>query len=126
LRGTRQIIAPGGNKYRLGYEVPFDAQRKRANEAIDNAAALLFIGYGFNDEHLQTHIRTRFAEVPSVVISRNLTDRARDYMNSNPAAVAIEMGATSETCLMTQGSELLEIPLPLWNLEDLAKEVLAI
>jgi hypothetical protein len=126
LRGTRQIIAPGGNKYRLGYEVPFDAQRKRANEAIDNAAALLFIGYGFNDEHLQTHIRTRFAEVPSVVISRNLTDRARDYMNSNPAAVAIEMGATPETCLMTQGSELLEIPLPLWNLEDLAKEVLAI
>lgn len=126
LRGTQQIIAPGWNKYRLGYEVPFDAQRKRANEAIDKAAALLFIGYGFNDEHLQTHVRTRFSEIPSVVISRNLTDRAREYMSLNPAAVSIEMGETADACQMTRGAESLEIPLPLWNLEDLVKEVLAI
>lgn len=126
LSGPQQIIAPGGNKYRLGYEVPFDAQRKRANEAIDKAAALLFIGYGFNDEHLQTHIRTRFSEVPSVVISRNLTPNAREYLNLNPAAVSIEMGDTADECRMMQGTESLDIPLPLWNLEDLVKEVLAI
>lgn len=126
LRGTQQIIAPGGNKYRLGYEVPFDAQRKRANEAIDKAAALLFIGYGFNDEHLQTHIRTRFSEIPSVVISRNLTPNAREYMDLSSAAVAIEMGETADACRMMQNAEVLEIPLPLWNLEDLVKEVLAI
>lgn len=94
LHGTQRIIAPGGNKYRLGYEVPFDVQRKRANDAIDQAAALLFIGYGFNDEHLQTHIRTRFAEIPSVVISRNLTESAREYMSLNPTAVSIEMAET--------------------------------
>lgn len=126
LRGKQQIIAPGGNKYRLGYEVPFDAQRKRANEAIDNAAALLFIGYGFNDEHLQTHLQTRFSEIPSVVISRNLTPSAREYMGLNSAAVSIEMGDTPDTCRMMQDSKVLEMPIPLWNLDDLVKEVLAI
>ncbi|MHA0285628.1 SIR2 family protein [Mycobacterium sp. C3-094] len=126
LRGTQQIIAPGGNKYRLGYEVPFDAQRQRANDAIDDAAALLFIGYGFNDEHLQTHLRMRFSEIPSVVISRNLTDSAREYMRLNSTAVSIEVGKTANACKMTQGTESLEIDLPLWNLDDFVKEVLAI
>jgi len=126
LRGTQQIIAPGGNKYRLGYEVPFDAQRKRANEAIDDATALLFIGYGFNDEHLQTHLRTRFSEVPSVVISRDLTPSAREYMGLNSAAVSIEKGETPDSCRMTRGVKVFETPLPLWNLDDLVKEVLAI
>lgn len=126
LRGTQQIVAPGGNKYRLGYEIPFDAQRKRANEAIDKAAALLFIGYGFNDEHLQTHLRTRFSEIPSVVISRSLTPSAREYMGLNSAAVSIEKGETPDSCRMMRGANLLEMPLPLWNLDDLVKEVLAV
>lgn len=50
--GARRIIAPGGDKYRLGYEAPFDAHRTRANNSIDSASAFLFVGYGFNDEHL--------------------------------------------------------------------------
>lgn len=49
--GARRIVAPGGNKYRLGYDIPFDEQRQRANAAIDTATALLFVGYGFNDDH---------------------------------------------------------------------------
>lgn len=126
ISGVRQIVAPGGGKYRLGYEVPFDAQRERANEAIDKATALLFVGYGFNDEHLQTHVRARFAEVPSVVISRNLTERAVEYMRRNSAAISIEMAASTDVSRVTQGIESLEIPLALWDLDVFVKEVLAI
>lgn len=126
LPGSRQIIAPGGNKYRLGYEVPFDQQRNRANLAIDRAASVLTVGYGFNDSHLETHLRARFTHLPSVVVSRSLTPNALDYLASNPRAVGIEATNGGAGCRIVQGGEHLEISQPLWDLEHLVKEVLSI
>ncbi|UPG94357.1 SIR2 family protein [Luteibacter aegosomatissinici] len=40
----RLIITPGLNKFRNGYESPFDKHRDRANTAIDRAARFLIIG----------------------------------------------------------------------------------
>lgn len=122
--GSRSVIAPGGNKYRLGYDAPFDAQRERANRAIDQAAALLFIGYGFNDEHLQTHLRPRFANVPAVVLSRTLTAPARDYLGTNSAAIGIQSSGSG--CTVYRGASELALDIPLWNLESLTKEVLGL
>lgn len=126
MPGARRIIAPGGNKYRLGYEAPFDVQRARANKAIDGASTMLFVGYGFNDEHLQTHILPRFPEVDAVVVSRELTDNARSYLDSNPAAIGIEAASDDSRCRVTQGSDIVELDFPLWDLEHLTKEVLNI
>jgi SIR2-like domain len=123
--GTRRIVAPGGNKYRLGYEIPFDAHRARANDAIDNASALLFIGYGFNDDHLQTHIYDRLPQVPTVVLSRHLTEKAREYLALNSAAIGIEAAADGLRSRVTRGPDEFELDLPIWDLEHLVKEVLA-
>jgi len=54
---ARLIITPGHNKFRNGYDSPFDHHRSRANQAIDRASRFLVLGYGFNDDHLQTHLR---------------------------------------------------------------------
>ena len=124
--GSRRIIAPGGNKYRLGYEAPFDAHRTRANDAIDKASALLFVGYGFNDDHLQTHLRSRFPQVPAVILSRTLTENARTYLGLNQTSIGIESDSNSGGCRVTQGSTVLELNTPLWDLNHLVKEVLAI
>lgn len=126
IPGSRQIIAPGGNKYRLGYEVPFDQQRNRANLAIDGAASLLTVGYGFNDSHLQTHLSSRFAQLPAVVVSRSLTSNALSYLSSNPSALGIEATKDGAGCRVLQGGDDLELDLPLWDLEHLVKEVLSI
>lgn len=56
---VRLIITPGHNKFRNGYESPFDHHRSRANEAIDRASRFLILGYGFNDDHLETHLSPR-------------------------------------------------------------------
>lgn len=125
LGGSRRIVAPGGNKYRLGYEIPFDAHRTRANDAIDKASALLFVGYGFNDDHLQTHIVDRIPHVPTVIVSKELTDQAREYLGLNSSAVGIESGADSNESHVTCGSSIISIDKPLWDLEYLVKEVLA-
>src|SRR5690606_14272540 len=58
----RHIITPGSNKFRNGYESPFDKHRERANESIDHASRFLIIGYGFNDDHLETHLKPKLRE----------------------------------------------------------------
>lgn len=125
IGGSRRIVAPGGNKYRLGYEVPFDAHRTRANDSIDRASALLFIGYGFNDDHLQTHIVDRIPHVPTVIVSKDLTDQARKHLRLNSSAVGIESGANSNESHVTRGTSIISVDKPLWDLEHLVKEVLA-
>jgi hypothetical protein len=56
---SRLIITPGLNKYRNGYNSPFDTHRERANHAISKATKILIIGYGFNDDHLETHLKQK-------------------------------------------------------------------
>lgn len=126
IPGSQKIIAPGGNKYRLGYEVPFDQQRNRANSAIDGASTLFTVGYGFNDEHLQTHLRSKFSQVPAVIVSHSLTTNALDYLSSNPGAIGIEAVGEGKGCRIVQGNDELGLDLPLWDLEHLVKEVLSI
>ena len=123
--GARRIVAPGGDKYRQGYDLPFDQQRERANNAVDSAEALLFVGYGFNDDHLQTHIKDKMRKVPSLVLSRTFTDNAREYLSTSPKALGIEADDADKGCAHVQrgGAETV-IDSPIWNLMDLVKEVL--
>lgn len=127
VKGARRIVAPGGNKYRQGYDVPFDQQRERANSAIDRASALLFVGYGFNDDHLQTHINEKISQVPSVVVSHTLTDSARSYLANNHLCLGIESrGATDEHASAVKGGQVAVIERPIWDLDQLLKEVLSV
>lgn len=124
--GIRRIVPPGGNKYRLGYEVPFDAQRNRANAAIDKASALLFVGYGFNDDHLQTHIQSRVYEVPTVILSRTLTAKAHEYLALNESSVGIEAGDDLSRSRVFRDGVVAELDEPIWDIEHLVQEVLKI
>lgn len=126
LPGLEQIIAPGGNKYRLGYEIPFDAQRQRANSAVDRAAALLVVGYGFNDEHLETHLKQRFPHVNVVVLAKSLTANAKKYLETNSSAIGIESADSPEHSVVTRRGSVSYVPLPIWELGGFAKEILGI
>ncbi|MDV6211876.1 SIR2 family protein [Rhodococcus erythropolis] len=126
VSSSKQIIAPGGNKYRLGYGIPFEAQRGRANAAVTNSSAMLFIGYGFNDEHLQTHLKPKMSQVPSVLVAKKLTDSAHEYLKLNSMAIGIEEDPATGGCTATRNGESLIIAHPLWDIESLSTEVLGI
>lgn len=129
LRGRRLIVAPGDTKYRAGYEKPFDAHRERANHAIDRAASLIVVGYGFNDDHLQTHLKPKVAGgTPTVIVARTLSAKAREYLALSDAAVGIEHTTTPASgTTFYRGSDTLFLPArSLWELTSLAKEVLAV
>ena len=58
---------------RQGYSVPFDIHRARANEEIDKAQRYIIIGYGFGDDHLETHLMQQLrAGKPALIQTRLL------------------------------------------------------
>lgn len=118
------IITPGSTKYRDGYNTPFDAHREYANAAIDAAPKLLIVGYGFNDEHLQTHLRQRVeGGTPVLIVTKDLTDAGLEYVHSSPSVVAVtDNGAGGTTILSNCGDQFTVRDKPLWNIATLVKE----
>lgn len=88
---TRLIITPGQNKFRNGYESPFDHHRARANDAIDKASRYLVIGYGFNDDHLETHLTPGIkAGKSTLMLTWSLSTTARQLALTCPNVIALE------------------------------------
>jgi len=86
----RLIITPGVNKYRQGYGRPFDVHRERANREIDRAARVLIIGYGFNDNHLETHLAAQLRSgKPALVLTQTLSQMGRHLVAQSGNATAI-------------------------------------
>lgn len=81
LNLPRLIITPGLNKYRNGYNPPFDKHREKANNAISNATKILVIGYGFNDDHLETYLRPKIKQgTPTVLLTYETSDKALELV----------------------------------------------
>lgn len=120
----RRVIAPGGSKYRLGYESPFDEHRARANATIERASAFLVVGYGFNDDHLETRLRSRFPGTPALVIARHLTPHARAILATNPSAVGVEIGDSDSTCRVISAKGENELDGQYWQLAELLRKTI--
>ncbi|MGM9473447.1 SIR2 family protein [Pseudarthrobacter sp. YS3] len=128
LDSRRLMITPGLSKYRSGYERPFDSQKNRAIKAIDGASSLLFVGYGFNDDHLQTHLDPRFGKgVRTTILTQELTDSALMYVERYPAILAMDMWPDDPTSTRARmlGETMKIEGLALWNLADLIPEVIS-
>ncbi|MCG7199633.1 SIR2 family protein [Marinobacter pelagius] len=79
---TPVMITPGVDKFRRGYQEPFRTIIGAADSAIDAARSYLCIGFGFNDEHLQTKLveRCQGNDTPIVIITKELTDTAKNFL----------------------------------------------
>lgn len=88
---SRLIITPGQNKFRNGYESPFDLHRSKANDAIDRASRFLIIGYGFNDDHLETHLAPAIKSgKPTLMLAHTLTPNAVNFARTYSNVTALE------------------------------------
>ena len=124
----RLIITPGLNKFRSGYESPFDKQREKGNDAIDKANRLLIIGYGFNDDHLETHLTPRIKSgVKTVILTHTLSPQAREMAIANKNVVAAEFhieGDTPGARFIIDGMETFFPNNNYWDLDGFVKGVL--
>lgn len=76
------MITPGVEKYRLAHGEPFRTIFTCSDTALEGARSYLCVGYGFNDEHLQTKLveRCDTDSVPLVVVTQGLTDMAKAFL----------------------------------------------
>jgi hypothetical protein len=122
----RLMITPGVNKYKAGYDAPFDKHRDLANEHIDKSARLLIIGYGFNDDHLQTHLLTRIESgTPTLVLTRTPTPKAQEIAKMSPRCVCLTQPTRRPgVAVLTKGVQFEQSGKDLWDLGVLTKELL--
>ncbi len=124
----RLIITPGLNKFRNGYESPFDRHRERANGAIDKASRFLILGYGFNDDHLETHLTPRIrGGVPTLLLTYALSENALKLAQEHANITAIQRGSSAGkegSSVFINKMEHFLPGLALWDLAAFISEVL--
>jgi hypothetical protein len=126
LNLRRLIITPGLNKFKGGYERPFDEHRERANREIDKALRFLIVGYGFNDDHLQTHLAPQLRSgKPAVLLTRDLSTKAAAMLAECGQVIGLSRAADGKGTQVTSKklSGILS-DLDLWDLGIFVKEVL--
>lgn len=123
----RLIITPGLNKYRAGYDSPFDKHRDLANDYLKKASRLLIVGYGFNDDHLQTHLIKRIHDgTPTLILNRSVSPKIVKLARESPHCVCLSGPASSPGVKVVTKDQQFEIlGQDLWDIRVLAKEVLA-
>ena len=126
LDAERLIITPGINKYRAGYNSPFDKHRDLANDYINRASRLLVVGYGFNDDHLQTHLVKRIQDgTPTLILNRSVSAKVRKLAEDSPHCVCLSQSSASPGVSMVTNSHQFEHRgHDLWDLGVLTKEFL--
>lgn len=123
--GKRLIITPGLNKYRSGYEPPFHYHIAESNRAIDKGGRFLIVGYGFNDDHLQTYITPRLKNGdPAIIVTRSLSEKAKELLPECSGTIAITKAETGDGTTVSTHNSQHEFPdLGIWDVEHLVKEV---
>ena len=120
------MITPGINKYRAGYNSPFDKHRDLANDYIKLAGRLLVVGYGFNDDHLQTHLVRRIQDgTPTLILNRAASSKVEKLAEESPRCVCLSKPtAWTGVAMVAKGHRFEHQGRDLWDLGVLAKELL--
>lgn len=125
---TRLIITPGQNKFRNGYESPFDLHRARANDAIDRAGRYLILGYGFNDDHLETHLTPGIKSgKPTLMLTRSLSATARELALTHANVIALEystVDGAEGTAVIAEKKEFFFPNTGMWDVDLFVTEVM--
>lgn len=124
LVASRAIVVPGPSKYQDALvNVLFDSMRTEMNNVITNASALLCLGFGFNDDHLQGVIRSRLnTGMPMVLLTRDKTASIEEVLKTYPHVIGVfSNGSGAE--INWRGTSMHDAS-PLWQLDDFLKTFL--
>lgn len=97
------IVPPGRGKYEETHRDPYRSCMREADRSLAQAQAFLCVGYGFNDSHLQERLvtRCRDAKLPVVLITRDITPKAKELLiDAKANCVILCRGETAGTTLI--------------------------
>lgn len=123
------IVTPGIEKYRRTHDEPFRTIMHCADRCMQNAPAYLCVGYGFNDQHLQTLLveRCQNEDVPLVLITQKISATAHAFFASGKCRrfLALEQDGLNTKMFSTEFQHGVVIPNSgIWQLDDFLKLVI--
>ena len=120
----KAIVVPGPTKYQDALvNTLFDSIRTEMNAMLSRADALVCIGFGFNDDHLQGVIKARLdSHMPMLILTRDFTDNIKDLLSCYPHVVAF--CKSGDGCECHYKGKVLSSAQQLWQLDDFMKTFL--
>ncbi|QEA58257.1 hypothetical protein FGL74_00395 [Leuconostoc koreense] len=123
------IITPGGTKYIQGYNSPFNEIIPLMNTEINERNKYIFIGYGFNDAHLENQLRNpQNRRKPCLIITKYLSD-THEILNLLENYVLIKESTSDEkstTIIYKKDKNVKKFKSEdtLWDIQCLAEKIL--
>lgn len=92
------IVSPGNDKYLEGYSAPYFTAFSEMARAIANARSLVFIGFGFNDLHIQNGLdqKLRDPSVPKLILARSISKMLQKLISDRLLVSYVTVEAHSE------------------------------
>lgn len=120
----KAIVVPGPSKYQDALvNTLFDAMRTEMNVALNRADALVCIGFGFNDDHLQGVIKARLdSHMPMLILTRGLNESIKELLSCYPHVAAFFK--SGDGCECHHNGKVLSSAQPLWQLDVFMKTFL--
>src|SRR5690625_2554180 len=118
-----QIVTPGTQKYHKTHLEPFRSIINNADAAMDAAGSYLCVGYGFNDEHIQTKLMAKCQRqsTPVTIVTYSLSESAKRLILNGKAQnyLAIERGATDDQSIIysSQHKDPQTVEKNIWSLD---------
>ena len=125
----RKVITPGLQKYEEGFKGRHFDMFSHCRSAFNKAGAFLFIGYGFNDSHVNdaSNIESRLkaARIPGLIITHSLSDQAMRLLQECPRLWAVSSDK-SNGAIVQQGTviKFKDPAKELWKIDQYVTEVL--
>lgn len=98
---TPLIVTPGIEKYRSTHKEPYKTIIHESDDVMDGATAYLCVGFGFNDEHIQTKLVNRCANngASVIIITYELTEATKEFIatESTDKYLAIEFAQDNKS-----------------------------
>ena len=125
---TPLMVTPGIDKYRLTHGEPFRTILSSCDSALEQARAFFCIGYGFNDEHVQTKLVDRCDRdaIPLVVITKELTLSAKGFLGGGRCRryLAIEEGPKGARAFTNDTPAGIDLDRPIWRFDQFLDHVI--
>lgn len=126
---TPLIVTPGIDKYRSTHKEPYKTIIHQSDDIMDQASAFLCVGYGFNDEHIQTKLVNRCAinGAAVIIISKELTAATKKFIencNINSFIAIEESGQNKSKIHSSIFSKPIEVDGDFWSLNGFIKLII--
>jgi len=118
------VVVPGPFKYKDALvNSLFDQIRAIMNGVLKLAPAVVAIGFGFNDDHLQNVLKDRLGSgMPMLILTKGWTKSIDNMINSYKNIVAFQQSGEGAMCAWK--GERFRVNLPLWELDSFLKHVI--